>query len=118
MKNVYSHNAEDWVEDLEDAIEYAKEFCLYDHDRPTVYIGDKHPLTNKNICQDLGAIVVENMQEWAHEEVGDHADSYLDDLDKDKLKQLSHVITIWLNNNAEKPDFYSVKNVREFKEEL
>jgi hypothetical protein len=116
MENVYSHNKHDWVEDLEDAVEDAKEECLYDHDRLTVYIGDKVSVTNKSLSEDLGSVVVENMRDWAFEEVGDHSSSYLEDMDKDKLKQLSAHIVEWLDAHAEEPAFYGVTNIREYTE--
>lgn len=114
MENVYSHNEEDWVEDFDDALESAKDCCLYDHDRPTVYVGDKVEITHKGLSTCIGSVIVDNMQEWAYEEAGDHADSYLDDLDSDKLKQLSDHVAKWLDANAEKPVFYAVKNINEY----
>ena len=113
---VYSHNEEDWVEDFCTALDYAKQDCLYDHDRPTVYVGNKVPITNKYLSSDSGSLIVDNLKEWAIEEVGHHAERYLDDLSRDKIDELSGVIGDWLDKSAGKPNFYSVDGVEEYKD--
>jgi len=55
--------------------------------------------------------LLDNILEEAYDIVGDYSESYLADLTSDKHKELTEVITDWLNKNAKKPNFCTVKKV-------
>lgn len=113
MKEVYSHNQEDWVEDFQTAYEHSVDECLYDHDKPVVYRGDAVPVTHKSLCKDVSGQVVEALQEWAFDKVGEHSEGYLDDLDAEKMASLDAVVCKWLDDNAGETSAYNVVNIKE-----
>lgn len=113
MTKVYSHNREDWTEDFQTAYEYSADECLYDHDKPIVYTGDAIPVTHVSLYKGVSGQVIETLQEWAFEEVGEHSEGYLDDLDAEKMASLDAAICKWLNDNAGETNAYKVVNIKE-----
>jgi hypothetical protein len=113
MEKVYSNNREDWVGDFQTAWEYSADECLYDHDKPIVYVGDAVPVTHLSLCDGLSSQVIGILQELAFDQAGEHTDGYLDELDTEKLLSLDAAICKWLNDNAGEPNAYKVINIKE-----
>tara|TARA_R110000737_G_scaffold280436_2_gene287025 strand:- start:409 stop:798 length:390 start_codon:yes stop_codon:yes gene_type:complete len=114
VDKVYSHNEEDWVEELQEAIDAAIEQQDCQPECVNIKIGDKVLVTHSKLSSDVGGSVVVQIQECAYDEGGEWADQYLDDLDKDKIDELSRVIADWIEKNAEEPNFYTVENIKDF----
>lgn len=114
IDKVYSHNEEDWVDDLQDAINASIEQDNSSQEQVDIKIGDKILFTHSKLSSGIGSRVIEQLQEWAYDECREFADDYLYDLEKDKIDNLSKVINEWLNKNAEQPNFYTVKNIKDF----
>ena len=113
IEKVYSHNEENWVDELQEAIDaaidgYVHQECI------DIKIGDKVPVTHEKLSNGVGERVVEQLQEWAYDDCQEWANDYLDDLDKDKIDELSKVVGDWISKNAEKPNFYTVENIKDF----
>lgn len=113
MDKVYSHNEEDWVEEFQEAIDAAIEGDVH-QECVDIKVGDKVLVTHSKLSSDVGSSVVVQIQEWAYDECGEWADQYLDDLDKEKIDELSKVIADWIEKNAEAPNFYTVENIQDF----
>ena len=75
----------------------------------TLYKGERVEYTHED-CLSVYRLL-DNMLEEAYDIVGEHSEGYLDDLTSDKHKELTEVITDWLNKNAKKPNFYTIKKV-------
>lgn len=110
-EKTYSHNEENWVYDLDVAIDSAIEEkdCL--PSEVEIKIGDAIPVTHDRLCGGVADMVVENLQERAYDECGEWSEGYLNDLDIDKTAELSKVIAGWLNKNADSPNCYTVENI-------
>lgn len=112
--SVYSHNEEDWVEELQEAIDAAIEQQDCQPEEINMKIGDKVLITHDQLSNGVGSNVIEQLQEWAYDECQDWADNYLEDIGKDKIDELSDIIGKWISENAEAPTFYKVVNIRDF----
>lgn len=103
---VYSLCGADWDEDLD---------CLIDEfdmgETFTYYAGETEKVSHGHFID--GTRVIENMQDRAYDEVGEHADGYLDDLSASHGKELGAVIEKFINSVAKPTKFYSVINIVE-----
>ncbi len=61
---------------------------------------------------------IENFQERAYDEHGEWADSYLDDLNREKVEELEAPVVNWFNDNADAPTFYKVTDVKKVEVEV
>lgn len=114
IDKVYSHSEENWVDELQEAIDAAIEQDGAGNHEINISIGDKVLVTHSKLSSDSGGRVIEQLQEWAYDECGEWADNYLRDLDKNKIDELSAVIGKWISENSEKPNFYTVENIKDF----
>lgn len=117
--HVYSHNGEDsWVDDESSAVDSA----MFEKGEETgtvkIYRGEAHGYTHDTFAFDIGAGIQEILQEAAHGEGSEFAADYLEDLSKEQLDDLTHIVTEWLNKNAAQPTFFSVRNVESYEVKL
>ena len=77
----------------------------------TIYVGE-------SVCKQHSDFIyvrnlIEDMQNQASEEVGEYADSYLEDFTQENIEGLKQVISNYLNTTTPQPSFYSVSSIRE-----
>lgn len=60
--------------------------------------------------------IIEMAKDRAYED-NEYAEGYLDDITKEKEQELNKLIIDWLNNNAEQPTFFTVKNIKQITSE-
>ena len=115
---VYSLDEEEYhdYDDIQDMIdESIEEYPA------TIYKAQKKEYSHNDfIClYDL----IDNMKDKANDIAGEWAESYLNDLNKDKKIELEKLIINWLDNNISKPSFFTVEKqitltYEEFKKEI
>lgn len=114
IRYAYSHDEEIFHDDLTSAIDAAQP----DEDQKSVnlYRGEIQEQGHERfICANW---IVEDMQNRAMDNCGEFAETYLDDIDKEKTDALHDLILKWLNENAEKPTFYMVSNVQPYETDI
>ncbi|MEL0625045.1 hypothetical protein V6238_18375 [Marinomonas arenicola] len=101
----YSHNDETFQSDLSDTYsEIESESDI--GDEITILVGMSEPKAHSDFVSidDL----IDGAQQRAYEYAPEHADDYLDDIDKEKRKELEKIVINWLNKNTEQPSFWGV----------
>lgn len=76
-------------------------------------MNDKVKVTHKSLLGGIGFVIVDNIDNLVHWKFGDCARNYLDDIDKDKLKQLSDHVIDWMNANIKQPEFYDDETIED-----
>ena len=117
---VYSLDEEEYhdYDDIQDMIDESIE--EYRECPNTIYKAQKKEHTHNDfICLDD---LIDNMKDRADDVAGEWAESYLNDLNKDKKIELEKLIINWLDNNISKPSFFTVEKeieltYEEFKKE-
>lgn len=118
MTKVYSLNDDDWSWADENPNEIIRQFLdglesdeLKDVQKVNMYEGE---LESKSfidyLCVDS---ILERMQEWAYDDVGDFASDYLDDVTDEMKEELDVLICAWANKHDISPKFFHVGNVKE-----
>lgn len=114
MDKVYSHNEEDWVEELQEAIDAAIEQQDCQPEEINIKIGDKKQVAHSDLSSGIGGNVIDQLREWAYEDASDWSDGYLESVDDEGMEKLTSVITKWLDANAKQPNYYKVDNIKDF----
>ncbi len=65
-----------------------------------------------------GFQIIEGMMEQAYDEHGEWSENYLDDLGREKVKELELLVINWLNKNTSAPTFYKVTDVKKISAEV
>jgi deoxyribose-phosphate aldolase len=103
----YVFNVNDgWADDVDYIIQLIEDLEL-----ETIEIGERVPVLHKDIFNLI--YLKEEMQEQAYEIADEYAEDYLKDLTTEKAKELEDLILVWLNENIEQPNFFTVKNEKE-----
>lgn len=114
--DVFSHNDEQYTHDEAEAVQFAFEeldesaldgsSCLV-----TIYAGTKKPASVKELVPDLA----DYLGDSACDVYGEHAEGWADRVEeKSKFlqTQFEAFVANFLRNNALKPDFYMVENIK------
>lgn len=118
MSKVYNLSEDDWTWADEDPNEVIRQFLdglesedLKDVQKVNMYEGE---LESKSfidyLCVDY---ILERMQEWAYDDVGDFSSDYLDDVTDEMKEELDVLICGWANKHNLSPKFFHVENVKE-----
>lgn len=118
MGTVYNLSEDDWTWADEDPNEIIRQFLdgkdpddVNNIQKVNMYQGE---LESKSfidyLCVDS---ILERMQEWAYDDVGDFANSYLDDVTDEMKEELDVLICAWANKHNISPNFFHVGNVKE-----
>lgn len=118
MSKVYNLSEDDWTWADENPNEIIRQF-LEDKDyqdvdkiqKVNMYEGELEPKSFVDyLCVDS---ILERMQEWAYDDVGDFARDYLDDVTDEMKEELDVIICAWANKHNLSPKFFHVRNVKE-----
>jgi hypothetical protein len=110
-KKVYSRNEEEWY-DLCEIMGQLEED--YEHgDKVEIQEGEAVPFKHREFID--AAKIIEIIQDWAFDEMGEWQQDYLDDLsnDKEKMKALDELLNLFISENAQQPKCFKVVNIKE-----
>lgn len=107
------YNYDDIREAAEDIFSYADSKA---GDEGIIYQGESKSFQASDFVR---TNILEEMQESAYAELGEHAEDYLNDVNKDQEKELQDeiesVVNLWASKHKLHPSFYGIKNVKEIK---
>lgn len=118
MSTVYNLSEDDWTWADEDPNEIIRQFLegkdsedVKNIQKVNMYQGE---LESKSfidyLCVDS---ILERMQEWAYDDVGDFASDYLDNVTDEMKEELDVLICAWADKYNISPSFFHVSNVKE-----
>ena len=104
----YSYNEEEYHSYYSDILDH-----FNDHyeigDKVEFWKGDTVQCGHERFIEPY--ILIEDMQDRAHEEVGEFADGYLNEVTEKQLHELKQLVAGYLDKNLAKHSFFTVKNV-------
>lgn len=118
MTTVYNLSEDDWTWADEDPNEIIRQFLdgidpedVKNIQKVNMYQGELEPKSfNDYLCVDS---ILERIQEWAYDDVGDFASDYLDNVTDEMKEELDVLICAWANKHNISPSFSPVRNVKE-----
>jgi len=103
----YSANKEEFYDDLESVIEYARY-----HEVDTLYVGKKTKINHSDFLNPH--LIIEQMQEEVCEKYGTYlTDTYLEDLKKEDMEELKVIIANFLEKKTGPVFFYGITDIKE-----
>jgi len=114
MEYSYSTNEENYIGNFDSPESAAAEAFYDDEDLQSVWVGENIKRPTEFFV--LGNHIIESIQEQAYEEAGEYAESWLENLPKEKISELEKVIADWIDAN-DPPHFWTVTNVKEITRE-
>ncbi len=118
MAKIYSTDKENWTFSSESMVGAIEEYIADNTggdfnvgDTLTVFEGDKIPYKfNDLLCVNS---IIEDIQGRAYDNVGEHAEGFLDDVTDVQKTELGVIINLWAKKHGIEPNFYSVNNIKE-----
>jgi len=111
IEYAYSSDQEHYHLDSKYALDDAAQHIEEGQEQVTIYKGPAKIAKHSDfIC---GVSIIEDMQNCAMDNYGEWSEDYLMDLSNDKAEELEKLIVKWLEENAEKPTFYTVGEIEE-----
>ena len=111
MSKAYSRNEEDYDDDLNEILA-ALDDDGYLKPGATIYEGDKVEYKASAFFQGGVDDIIETIRDQAWEEAYDFAESFANNLTKEKLAELETLISNWLDANVP-VNFFTVRNVKQ-----
>lgn len=118
MTTVYNLSEDDWTWADEDQCEVIRMYLedLDDHElkittKVPMYAGTLEPKKFTDyLCVDS---ILDQMREWAYDDVNEFADDYLNDVTQEQKDEIKQLISDWATKHNISPNFFSVGNVVE-----
>ena len=109
LETVYSTNEEEFY-DYDYILDDLKDLGHTTGDTVEIYQGDAIPMKHSNFI--FPDHIIESIQEWAYDEVGDYAEGYLEGLTDADKKELEELIEEFLVKKTGQPNLNAIKNIK------
>ena len=113
-KYAYSRNAHEgpWTTDIDDFLyELKRDNDLKSGDSVRVFRAEVQDVTHSDFVPGIGEFVREALQEWAYDNCGEYAETYLEDMNKEQEAEIDALILAYLDKNVPQPLFWNVTNI-------